>query len=75
MENKIITRRRALEAALETVNYKIANLKPHYSVPQIRCWYKERQTICEQLRYLPTVEQVKQNAKSFTKLKNQILRR
>lgn len=75
MENKIITHRRTLEAALETVRYQIANLQKHYSRQQIATWYRRRESLIKQLNALPTIEQVKANAKSFTKLKNQILRK
>lgn len=74
MENKIITRRRSLEAALTTVRYQIANLKQFYSREQVRCWHKHRDSLIRQLDALPTEEQVKQNAKRFTALKKEILK-
>jgi hypothetical protein len=66
MENKILSRRKALEASLQTVNYKIVNLKRFFSKEQIRCWYVERKKYCDQLKGLPTVEQVKSDAKKLT---------
>lgn len=75
MENKIISRRRVLEAALHTVRFRIANLQPHYSREQIRCWYRERNMIIRELRALPTEQQVRENAKKNSNLVNQILNR
>lgn len=70
MENLIITRRRVLEAALSTVRYKIANLQPYFSREQIRCWYRERNAIVAKLKELPTIEQVKADAKRTTRMLN-----
>ena len=74
MENKIITRRRTLEEALATVRYQIANLQKFYSKEQVRCWKIRRDSLIKQLDGLPTVEQVKANAKSHTALMKQILK-
>lgn len=63
MQNKILLRRAALEAAHETINYKIKNLKKFYSREQIRCWYIQRDKIVWELRHMPTAEQIQQNAK------------
>lgn len=74
MRNKIIERREALEAALLTVRYQIANLQKYFSKEQVRCWRIRRDSIIKQLRNLPTVAQVKQDAKNLTALKKQILK-
>lgn len=63
MQNKILLRRQALEAAHETINYKIKNLKQFFSREQIRCWYIQRDRLVWELRRLPTPEQIQQNAK------------
>lgn len=75
MENKIITRRRALEAALKTVRYQIDNLQPFYSREQVRCWRKHRDSLIRQLELLPTEAEVKANAKNSTALIKSILKR
>lgn len=75
MLNKIIERRRSLEASLETVRYQIANLQPHYSREQVRCWYKHRDSLVRQLELLPTEAEVKANAKNSTALIKSILKR
>lgn len=72
MENKIIARRRALEAALATVRYQIANLKKHYSPEQVRCWYKHRDSLIKALEALPAIEQVRADAKRNTALRKSI---
>jgi hypothetical protein len=63
MQNKILLRRAALEAAHATVNYKISELKKFFSREQIRCWYIQRDRIVWELKRLPTPEQIQQNAK------------
>lgn len=65
MENKnlIIVRRQTLAAALETVRYKIKHLQNYYSREQVRCWFRERNKIVRELRYLPTDEQIQAGAK------------
>jgi hypothetical protein len=73
MENKIITRRRALEAALKTVRYQIKHLQPYYSREQIICWEKHRDSLIRQLELLPTEEEVRKNAKNHTALIKSIL--
>lgn len=67
-ENKIIARRRALEAALDTVNYKIQHLKPYYSREQIRCWYIERNKLHEKLRMLPTDRDLERSRSMLRKI-------
>lgn len=63
MKNKIIERRAALEAALETVRYQIKNLKKYYSREQVRCWYVHRDKLIKDLAKLPTEEIIQRNAK------------
>lgn len=63
MKNKILLRRKALEAALETVNYKIKNLHKYFSAEQRRCWYVHRRNLREQLDLLPTEAMIQKNAK------------
>jgi hypothetical protein len=63
MQNKILLKRQALEAARATLNYKIQNLKKFFSREQVRCWYIQRDRIVFQLRQLPTEEQIQANAK------------
>lgn len=75
MRNKIIDKRTALEAALATVRYQIANLKKHYSREQVRCWYVRRDSLIKQLKGLPTVEQVKADARRHTALVKSIINR
>jgi hypothetical protein len=63
MKNKIIERRAALEAALETVRFQIKNLKKHFSKEQVRCWYVHRDSLLKSLAKLPTEEIIQRNAK------------
>ena len=63
IKNKILLKRQALEAARDTVNFQIANLKPWYSRQQIRCWYIQRNKIVADLAKLPTEAQIQQDAK------------
>lgn len=72
MQNKILAKRASLEAAIATVKYKIDNLKPFFSRPQIRCWYIQRNALCAQLEKLPTEKQVREWAARTTKTINQI---
>lgn len=50
MRNKIYERKEALEAALQTLDYQIANLQPYYSNLQIRCWKRNRRTLKAKLK-------------------------
>jgi hypothetical protein len=63
VKNKILLRRQALEASLETVRYKIKNLKPFFSRQQVSCWYIYRDKLIWELNQLPTPEQIQQSAK------------
>jgi hypothetical protein len=62
-KNKILERRQALEAARDTINYKIKNLRKFFSREQVRCWYILRDKIVWQLRQLPTEEMIQKDAK------------
>jgi hypothetical protein len=68
MQNKILQRRRALEASLFTLDYKIENLKPFFSHLQVSTWIADREEISRQLGILPTDAQVKAWAKATTRL-------
>ena len=68
MKNKILERRATLEAALETLHYKIKTLNLYYSREQVRCWYIQRNKIVAELKALPTAEQVAHSAKHTTSL-------
>ena len=50
MRNKIYDRKEALEAALHTLDYQIANLQPYYNNLQIRCWKRNRRTLTAKLK-------------------------
>ena len=63
MENKIIVRRRALLASLETVNYQIKHLKSFYSKEQRRCWYVHRRHLKAELAGLPSDKQIQAGCK------------
>lgn len=73
MRNKILERRAALEAALQTVRYQIANLQKFYSREQVRCWRKHRDSLIQKLKELPTPEQVAASARRNTSLVKSIL--
>lgn len=75
MRNKIIDKRTALEAALETVRYQIANLKPYYSSEQVRCWYRKRNALVAQLKALPTPEQLRADACRHSAMVKSIIRK
>lgn len=63
MKNKILERRRTLEAARDTLNYKIRTLNIYYSREQVRCWRIQRDKIVKELRALPTEAMIQANAK------------
>ena len=72
MQNKILAKRKVLEASIASVNYKIDNLKPFFSREQIRCWYIQRNSLCAQLKELPTEKEVREWAKRTTEIVKQI---
>lgn len=62
-QNKILLKRKALEAALETIRFKIKHLQKYYSREQVRCWYVERNNLVRHLHGLPTEKQIQQSCK------------
>lgn len=72
MKSKLLSHREALEASLETVNYKISNLKKYFSREQVRCWYWYRNDLVKKLKEFPTVEQIKQSQKRMTVIINDL---
>jgi hypothetical protein len=66
MKNKILLRRESLEASRGTLTYQIENLKPFYAKLQVAVWEAQLDLVNAQLGDLPTVEQVKVNAKRTT---------
>lgn len=75
MRNKIIDKRSALEAALETVRYQIKYLKPFYAHTQIREWYRRRNSLVRQLKGLPTPEQLEASSRRHSAIVKSIIHR
>lgn len=75
MENKIIARRRQLEADLQKVRYQLDNLTQFYSADQIKVWRRQRRSILRQLRLLPSEAEIYAAAKNTTSLVKSILKR
>ena len=63
MKNKIIEKREALKASLETLDYQIKTLKNHVSSEQLRCWRIRRRNLYNQLCRLPTEVMIQAGAK------------
>jgi hypothetical protein len=63
MKNKIIEKREALKASLETLDYQITHLRQHFSPQQVRCWRIRRRAIYKNLCNLPTEAMIQQGAK------------
>lgn len=75
MKNKILERRRALEASLHTVRYQIKHLQNCHSREQIRAWFRLRNSLVRQIAALPTPEQVKADAVRHTAFVKSIIHR
>lgn len=63
MKNKIIEKREALKASIETLDYQMQHLKNHVSPMQIRCWRILRRKYYNTLMRLPTEADLQAGAK------------